>query len=212
MNAQFLASHVNHCITKPTLQMAPVSSVPPIPLLAVGECKRSGLILCKQHYAEFVGPGAAIRTISDTDFVEVIAIGSPEIIEVTTYEERQKAYSRKIQWVRWLNRIVSEPEPNQRVEKLFLGFEEFFGSEILAKLSDEALALLAGVLPTTIHRSRSQQQYIERSQSPSFPSSDGLEVSVVTLDRQASLEPEGSCSVPLNLTRFITDHLIPRSA
>lgn len=133
-----------------------------MPLLAVGEQKRSGLILCKQHYAEFAGPGAAIHNPSSFDYTQIITIGSPEIVEVIGYEARQQAYGRRIQWVRWLQRIVAQPDANQRAEKLFAGFEAFFGSEVLAGLPNDVLALLAGVLPHTITLLRSQHQDIER--------------------------------------------------
>lgn len=131
-------------------------------LLAVGEQKRSGLILCKPHYAEFAGPGAAICSPFNAGYSQIIAIGSPDIVEVKGYEERQRAYGRRIQWVRWLHRIVSEPDATQRAEKLFAGFEEFFGSEVLTGISNDVLALLAGVLPRTITLLRSQHSHIER--------------------------------------------------
>jgi hypothetical protein len=125
-------------------------------LLVIGESKRSGLILCKPHYAEFAGPGAAIACPGENGYVSVLALGSPDIVEVFTPEERQKAYSRRIQWVRWLNKIVTQPDCIQRVEKLVAGFNEFFGEQILADIPNEILALLAGVLPQTVDQVRPQ--------------------------------------------------------
>lgn len=131
-------------------------------LIAVGENKRSGLILCKEHYAEFAGPGAAVGSPAEQHYTTVIAIGSPEIIEVTTHEDRQRAYSRRIQWVRWLHKIVDHPDPIQRVEKLFAGFDAFFGHEVLANLSDDILARLAGVLPSTVATLRYQHPHFAK--------------------------------------------------
>ncbi|MBL1178877.1 hypothetical protein [Pantanalinema sp. GBBB05] len=128
-------------------------------LIAVGESKRSGLILCKEHYAEFAGPGAAVGSSVEQHYTTVIAIGAPEIVEVTTHEDRQRAYSRRIQWVRWLHKIVDHPDPIQRVEKLFAGFDAFFGNEVLANLSDDILARLAGVLPQTVATLRTQHRH-----------------------------------------------------
>jgi hypothetical protein len=128
-------------------------------LLAVGEQKRSGIILCKEHYAEFAGPGAAINSSVDQSYALILAIGSPEIIQVDTHEERQRAYGRRIQWVRWLHKIVSHADPLQRTEKLLAGFEEFFGSEILARIPVEVLSLLAGVLPQTVTLVQSQSHF-----------------------------------------------------
>jgi hypothetical protein len=125
-------------------------------LFVVGESKRSGLILCKSHYAEFAGPGAAIACPIEQGYESVLALGSPEIVEVSTYGDRQKAYSRRIQWLRWVNKIVAHPDPIQRTEKLFTGFKEFFGEQLLADIPNDVMALLAGVLPQTITQVRSQ--------------------------------------------------------
>ncbi|WP_431662201.1 hypothetical protein [Pantanalinema rosaneae] len=129
-------------------------------LIAVGENKRSGLILCKEHYAEFAGPGAAVGSPAEQHYTTVIAIGAPEIVEVTTHELRQRAYSRRIQWVRWLHKIVDHPDPIQRIEKLFAGFDAFFGNEVLANLSDDILSRLAGVLPQTVAALRQQHPHL----------------------------------------------------
>lgn len=119
-------------------------------LWAVGERKRSGLIFCKAHYADFAGPGALITGPVEQSYSMIVSIGTPEMVEVTTHEARQRAYSSRIQWGRWLNKIVSHPDPSQRVEKLFSGFEAFFGDHVIAGLSDDVLGLLAGVLPHTV--------------------------------------------------------------
>lgn len=134
-------------------------------LLAIGEAKKSGLILCKPFHAEFAGPGAVVKVPGEQETVRLIAIGSPEIVEVVTHEERQRAYSRRIQWTRWLQKNTDHVEPSQRIEKLFFSFEAFFGRQILASLPDEALALLVGVLPQTITALRSQHLYLGRQDS-----------------------------------------------
>lgn len=204
---------MSSCITKSFVQGSPNLSISSKRLLAVGERKRSGLVLCREYYAEFVGPGAAIYPASATSFAQVIAIGSPEIIEVTTYADRQQAYGRRIQWVRWLHRIVAEAEPTQRAEKLFAGFEEFFGSEILAKIPDEVLALLAGVLPSTIGKLRSQQQHIERADGPHCPLSlSDLEVSVVSLNGKTLPDLESFYPLPLHVSAFKATPVLPCSA
>jgi hypothetical protein len=126
-------------------------------LLAVSEHKRSGLIICKAHHAEFAGPGAAVGTSVEQACVSVIAIGAPEIVSVVTHQQRQTAYSRRIQWMRWLQKITDHLDATERAEKLFASFEEFFGAQALVGLSDEVLALLIGVLPQTIVTVRSQR-------------------------------------------------------
>ncbi|XGW00437.1 MAG: hypothetical protein ACAF41_16065 [Leptolyngbya sp. BL-A-14] len=127
-------------------------------LLAVGEHKRSGLIICKAHHAEFAGPGAIVSTPVEQACIGIIAIGEPELIPVITAQQRQAAYSRRIQWIRWLQKITENADAVQRTEKLFANFEEFFGAQALSALSDEVLALLIGVMPFTIATVRSHHQ------------------------------------------------------
>lgn len=181
--------------------------VSPHSLLAVGECKRSGLILCKSHYAEFAGPGAAIGSPGERAYTSVIALGDPELVELETYEDRQKAYSRRIQWVRWLHKIVAQTEPHQRIDKLLSGFEEFFGSEILAQVPHEPLALLAGVLPQTIAAARSQPYEVD-----TFSKLIREHGNVVIVDRQSFPAAGGRSSSQLrqNLKRALD--CFPRSA
>lgn len=176
---------MNSCISHSSDAKTLEISVAAHRLLAVGEQKRSGLILCKEHYAEFAGPGAAINCSMEQGYTLILAIGSPDIIPVETHEERQKAYSRRIQWVRWLQKIVSYSDPLQRAEKLLVGFEEFFGSETLARIPIEILGLLAGVLPQTIALVRSQTHSSGTTTSVSLSAfSDDLNVSILRLDNQ----------------------------
>ncbi|MGK7900765.1 MAG: hypothetical protein AB4352_05005 [Hormoscilla sp.] len=133
-------------------------------ILVLGEQKKSGLIVCKTHYAEFVGPGAAVFSPADTDFVGTIAIGEPVLKRVKTSQARQKAYNIRVQWMRWLQKITESPKnPIKRSEKLLFSLKEFFGPSIVRQLPDEALALLIGVLPRTMHEVR-QQQHLAKNQ------------------------------------------------
>jgi hypothetical protein len=141
-------------------------------LLTIAERQKSGLILCQNHHAEFAGPGAAVSTLVERKYDAVIAIGAPELVEVTTLEERQKAYSRRIQWMRWLQRIAEVPNAVERVEKLFYGFEAFFGRAVLRHLPDEALALLIGTFSSTVADVRSRHYpsaYLDDNELASSP-------------------------------------------
>jgi hypothetical protein len=130
-------------------------------LLAVSEHRRSGLILCKEHHAEFAGPGAAVGSDVEQTYKVIIAIGSPNLVRVTNHTDRQRAYSRRIQWGRWLHKIVDNPDPFQRVERLFYSFEEFFGYQVAANLPNAVLANLVGVLPQTIQTLRQHYRLAE---------------------------------------------------
>lgn len=180
-------------------------------LLTVGEHKRSGLILCKAHYAEFAGPGAAICNPFKYEYTKIIAIGSPEIVEVASHEDRQKAYSRRIQWVRWLNRIVSEQDATHRTESLFAGFEEFFGGEILVGIPTDALALLAGVLPQTVEGVRSQHPACVKG-DPANLSETEVEVYLTPTNHAASSPAESGPSSPIYPSLVETRAVLPCSA
>lgn len=119
-------------------------------LLAISEHKKSGLILCKDYHAEFVGPGAAIASPVEQPYRAMIAIGSPEFVPVKTPEQRRQSYGHRIQWGRWLHRIAEQSDPEVRVERLFDGLEGFFGRQVVMVLPVEVVAALVGVLPQTV--------------------------------------------------------------
>ncbi|MBE9013792.1 hypothetical protein IQ250_26750 [Pseudanabaenaceae cyanobacterium LEGE 13415] len=170
------------------------------PLFAISEHKKSGLILCKQYHAEFAGPGAAVNCAVEPAYRAVIAIGSPELIATTTFEDRRRAYGRRIQWGRWLQRIVEQPDPMVRAEKLLAGFEEFFGRQVVVGLPSEVLALLAGVFPGTIEQVRSQHwRSTKIGTMPFLPGSDQLKVTTI------SLNTEEIPAVPLLTTATVSE-------
>ncbi|MBD1843111.1 hypothetical protein H6F89_06775 [Cyanobacteria bacterium FACHB-63] len=169
-------------------------------LFAIAEHKKSGLILCKEYHAEFAGPGAAVNCAVEPAYRAVIAIGAPDLIATTTYEERRRAYGRRIQWERWLQRIVDHPDSMTRAEKLLTGFEEFFGRQVVIGLPNEVLALLAGVLPGTIEQVRSQHWRSSRiDTAPFLPNSDQLQITTISLNSQEA------STVPLLTTATVSE-------
>lgn len=185
-----------------TLEPPTFCELPPAqePLFAISEHKKSGLILCKQYHAEFAGPGAAVNCAVEPAYRAVIAIGSPELIATTTFEDRRRAYGRRIQWGRWLQRIVEQPDPTVRAEKLLAGFEEFFGRQVVIGLPNEVLALLAGVFPGTIEQVRSQHWRSSKiGTMPFLPGSDQLKVTTI------SLNTEEIPAVPLLTTATVSE-------
>jgi hypothetical protein len=67
-----------------------------------------------------------------------------------SYEERQKAYLIRRQWIRLIKQITENPVAIQRVQKILDQFEQYFAPETVDKLPDIAFALLVGVLPQTV--------------------------------------------------------------
>lgn len=116
----------------------------------VNSRKRNGLILFKRYHAEFAGPGAAVGGDYDCDCQRVLSIGNLSLLTPESYEERQKAYLIRRQWIRLIKQITENPIPQQRVQKILDQFEQYFPSEIVADLPDAAFALLVGVLPQTV--------------------------------------------------------------
>lgn len=171
-------------------------------LIAISEQKKSGLILCKEFHAEFAGPGAMIGSLVEPHYRAVIAIGSPELIPIRSFDDRRRAYGQRIQWGRWLQKIIENPEPTLRAERLLTGFEEFFGRQVVISLPSDVLAMLAGVFPSTIDAVRSQHWRSNKLVNTAFlPSSDQLKVTTITLDRAVSEVNE----VPLLTTATISE-------
>jgi len=185
-----------------TLELPPCCQMPVSqePLFAISEHKKSALILCKQYHAEFAGPGAAVNCAVEPAYRAVIAIGSPELIPTTTIEERRRAYGRRIQWGRWLQKILEHPDSMVRAEKLLAGFEEFFGRQVVTGLPNEVLALLAGVFPGTIEQVRSQHWRSSKvGAMPFLHGSDQLKVTTL------SLNPQEIPAVPLLTTATVSE-------
>jgi hypothetical protein len=152
----------------------------PAPLLAIDERRKSGLILCKEHHAEFVGPGAAISVPHEQTYKAIIAIGSPELLSLRESGDRAKAYGLRIQWSRWLHRIADHPDPTTRMERLFAGLEGFFSRQVVTSLPVEVLASLVGVFPQTAERVR--QHYLRQASNTTYLfGPESLNVTVITL-------------------------------
>ena len=120
----------------------------------VNRNRKNGLIVYKQHYAEFAGPGAAVGGSYDLDCQKVVSVGNLSLVYPETSEERKDAYLIRLQWIRLTQQLANHENPLQRAHKTIDQFENFFNTEIIAQLPDEALALLVGVFPDTVRKSR----------------------------------------------------------
>ncbi len=116
----------------------------------VNSRKRNGLILFKRYHAEFAGPGAAVGGDYDCDCQRVIPIGTLSLLTPESFDERQKAYLIRRQWIRLIKQITENGVPVQRVQKILDQFEQYFPPEMVTHLPDVAFALLVGVLPQTV--------------------------------------------------------------
>ena len=123
-------------------------------LLIVHPRKRNGLILYKRYHAEFAGPGAAVGGLFDLDCQRVLPVGNLSLLTPESADERQQAYKIRLGWIRLIRQITDKPVPLERAQRILNQFEGFFDGETIAKVPDEAFALLVGVLPHTIRKVR----------------------------------------------------------
>lgn len=119
-------------------------------VLMVNSRRRNGLILYKRFHAEFAGPGAAVGSFYDRDCEWALPVGNLSLLSPESHEERHRAYLIRRQWIRLIKQITEKPVPQQRVQKILEQFEQYFDSETVAQLPDEAFARLVGVLPQTV--------------------------------------------------------------
>jgi hypothetical protein len=123
-------------------------------LRIVNSRRRNGLILYKRYHAEFAGPGAAVGGEFDWDGQGVLPLGNLLLDSPGSADERQRSYMIRRQWIRLTRQITDNPVPLRRAQLLLNQFEQYFDSETMTQLPDEALALLVGVLPQTITMAR----------------------------------------------------------
>lgn len=123
-------------------------------VLMVNSRRRNGLILYKRYHAEFAGPGAVVGSFYDRDCEWALPVGNLSLLSPESHEERQKAYLIRRQWIRLMKQITEKPVPQQRVQKILEQFEQYFDSETVSQLPDEAFARLVGVLPQTVRMVR----------------------------------------------------------
>lgn len=131
-------------------------------VLMVNSRRRNGLIIYKGFHAEFAGPGATVGGFYDRDCIAALPVGNLSLITPESHEERQKAYLIRRQWIRLMKQITEKPSPVQRVQKIMEQFEQYFDSETIARMPDEAFAQLIGVLPQTVRTVRKASGNLDR--------------------------------------------------
>lgn len=123
-------------------------------LWMVNDQRRNGLILVKGYYAEFAGPGAAVGSFFDLDCQWVIPVGDLSLVQPESHENRQKAYLIRRQWIKLTQQVTDQSSSLQRAQLILSQFENYFDVETIARVPDEALALLVGVLPYSVRMAR----------------------------------------------------------
>ena len=123
-------------------------------LMMVNARRRNGLILCKDYYAEFAGPGAVVGGEFDKDCTTFIPVGDLSLLEPKEHEDRQRAFKIRRQWIRLTQQFTDCAVPLQRAQMILNQFETYFDPKTVTQVPDEAFALLVGVLPHTVRLAR----------------------------------------------------------
>ncbi|WP_204105918.1 MULTISPECIES: hypothetical protein [Spirulina sp. CCY15215] len=118
--------------------------------LIVSSRRRNGLIIYKQHYAEFAGPGALVGGIIDPDVTHLIPVGNWLLASPEDERERQRAILMRRQWIKLFNNTTTNTDPHNRVKLILNQFENWFDPETVTEIPDDAIARLVGVLPETV--------------------------------------------------------------
>lgn len=116
--------------------------------------RRNGLILYKTFHAEFAGPGAAVGGSYDQDCHLVIPVGNLVLAQPVSHGDRQNAYLIRRQWIKLTQQFTDQSSPTQRAQMILNQFETYFDQQTIARVPDEAFAMLVGVLPYSVRMAR----------------------------------------------------------
>lgn len=119
-------------------------------LLSLSGHKLAGLILQKPFHAEFIGPGSAIGGMFDLECITIHSLGSAELTVPETLDERQNAFQKRVTNIETMQKICEIDAPIDRAIKLLEMLSGQFCPEEIQTISNDVLAKLVGVLPTTI--------------------------------------------------------------
>lgn len=122
--------------------------------LVVNPRRRNGVILVKPYHAEFAGPGAFVGGDLDQNIVSCYAVGNLSWLTPAPSGEQIKAYLIRRQWTVLLKQIVDNPIPTERAQVILNQLENWFDAKTVAALPDQAIAVLVGVMASTVHNAR----------------------------------------------------------
>ena len=123
-------------------------------LLIVNSRRRNGLIIFREFYAEFAGPGAAVGGDFDQGCHKIIPLGNLSLIEPDNHEDQQKALKIRLQWIRLTQNFTDQPRSSDRAQMILDQFKTYFDKGTIDDVPNEAFALMVGVLPQTVRRVR----------------------------------------------------------
>jgi hypothetical protein len=119
-------------------------------LLSVANSPGAGVILQKNYFAEFVGPGAAIGGMFDVGCLKIYTLGSAELNTPSTLSERQKAFHCRIENIEMMQKLCQLETPLQRSIEFLEMLCNHSSLHEVRKIPNEVLAKTVGVFPNTI--------------------------------------------------------------
>jgi hypothetical protein len=152
-------------------------------LLKVKGAKGSAVILCRRHYAEIIGPGAAIGGILDLDVRQVIPLGEVRFQAPESREDKQKAFVMRQKWCNSVQKMIqTHDSPLERAFLMLEKLRQYSGLQAVDSLSDDVIAQLVAVLPKTVSLARSYHNYQEAKKFGHQLSVETLRVASVILE------------------------------
>lgn len=126
-------------------------------LLRIQPGCQGALIIQKQFYADFAGPGAAVGGSFDVDCLSVYVIGEVKFDVPVTYSQRQQAFQTRMEYSKRLQSIAVIPSALDRamtiLDQLFVGLD----TDAISEIPSALIGQLAGVLTKTVNIIRQQR-------------------------------------------------------
>ncbi|MBD2459508.1 hypothetical protein H6G89_00485 [Oscillatoria sp. FACHB-1407] len=124
---------------------------------------QSGVILQYRHYAGFAGAGAAVGGCLDVKSLSVYTIGNVRFEMPETYQQRQRAFQRRIAYAQALCKIAAVHSSLQRAYLIVRQLCLWLDPQDAKAIPHELLCQLVGVLPRSIDAG--WQQYLQHCHS-----------------------------------------------
>ncbi|WP_299411522.1 hypothetical protein [Acaryochloris sp. IP29b_bin.148] len=134
-------------------------------LLSLAQNNPAGLILQKPYYAEYIGPGAAIGGMFDLQCVTIHTLGKAELTVPETLDERQDAFQRRMEDIEKMQQICEQDLPIERAVAVLEMLSQHFHQEEIQTISNDILAKLVGVLPSTMAAAWQQLSHSNRQRN-----------------------------------------------
>jgi hypothetical protein len=147
-------------------------------LLYLSPRSRGGLIVQKEFYADFVGPGAVVGGSFDESSTSVYVVGKVEVQFLQPGKDRQQAFQQRMAYSEELSKIVRTVSPLHRAYRMLEQLSTWIGIDEAHKIPVELIARLAGVFPRTIVQVL-QQRPNRVNQNAMYVNQDAMDTLIV---------------------------------